>query len=55
MNIDDFNDSTWFQCELEERRDRELLARDPGYLEWLDSIEHLRKDTTHEIPRESHC
>lgn len=50
---EDATAAAWHQQELDERRYHELLARDPGYLEWLASIEQLRKDS-YEIPCESY-
>lgn len=40
MSDDDSADA-WHQIELEGRRLQEELSRDPGYLEWLESIEAM--------------
>lgn len=53
MNVEDDNDAAWHQQEMDERRYRELLASDPGYLNWLATLEHLRKDS-YEISSESY-
>ncbi len=37
----DEDSAAWHQIELEGRRLQEELTRDPGYLEWLESIEAM--------------
>lgn len=38
---DDTEQAAWAQLELEGRRLQEMLTADPGYLEWLESIEAM--------------
>lgn len=47
---DDTTDAAWHQLELEARREAEdwqaLLAADPAYLDWLDTIDSLNRKET---------
>lgn len=44
MDAPDDSDAWAHQCELEGRRLQEELARDPGYLEWLEMLESQRNE-----------
>lgn len=36
MDLDDWNDATWHQAQMDEQR---MLSEDPGYVEFLVNID----------------